>query len=409
MGWLATSKQLVETHVLPSLGHIDVERVTVEMVEAWMEALSKDLARSTVVKIRSQLALAFDYGVRRRLVDWNPARIAELPPSGSPPREGRALTGSEARSLLNVAGDLEEHRLGAWITTALTLGLRPGEVSGLSWQDINVDQGLMVVHRSLAWDQNTPYLKGTKTGKVRTLDLPPRSSDALREHRKRQVEERLLMGDRWPAEWSDLAFVSEVGTPLIPSNLRRLVSNLATEAGIEGRVTPYDLRHTATSLPFSIWSRTRNAGRPFGPRRHSYGPPALSAPGNPVNQRRRRADGSSSRSMRWTETDEQILRAIYELEIDQIRAGKGNVDIDYAMIEQVTGIGENEINWTTGQLIRAALIRGIETSDFSGESWIIRGIEPQGLRAIREWPSPEVVAVRLAGSPKGPGFQYRGP
>lgn len=49
-------------------------------------------------------------------------------------------------------------------------------------------------------------------------------------------------------EWSDLAFVSEAGTPLIPSNLRRFVSTLAAEAGIEGKVTPYDLRHSATSL-----------------------------------------------------------------------------------------------------------------------------------------------------------------
>lgn len=43
-------------------------------------------------------------------------------------------------------------------------------------------------------------------------------------------------------------FVSEAGTPLIPSNLRRLVSTLASDAGIEGTVTPYALRHTATSL-----------------------------------------------------------------------------------------------------------------------------------------------------------------
>jgi integrase len=32
------------------------------------------------------------------------------------------------------------------------------------------------------------------------------------------------------------------------SNLRKFVSRVARAAGIEGRVTPYDLRHTATSL-----------------------------------------------------------------------------------------------------------------------------------------------------------------
>lgn len=95
---------------------------------------------------------------------------------------------------------------------------------------------------------NTPYLKEPKTKTTRTLDLPGRTVDALTAHRNRSIEERLLMGDRWPAQWSDLVFTSEAGTPLIPSNVRRLISALTAAAGIEGTVSPYSLRHTATSL-----------------------------------------------------------------------------------------------------------------------------------------------------------------
>jgi integrase len=43
-------------------------------------------------------------------------------------------------------------------------------------------------------------------------------------------------------------FVTQNGSPLDPSNTRRLVSVLAAKAGVEGRVTPYDVRHTATSV-----------------------------------------------------------------------------------------------------------------------------------------------------------------
>ena len=53
------------------------------------------------------------------------------------------------------------------------------------------------------------------------------------------------MGDRWPVRWADLVFVSEAGTPVSDSNMRRLISRWAAEADIEGVVTPYDLRHTA--------------------------------------------------------------------------------------------------------------------------------------------------------------------
>ncbi len=56
------------------------------------------------------------------------------------------------------------------------------------------------------------------------------------------------MGDRWPLRWGDLVFVTTNGTPVSPSNMRRTVAALAEKAGIEGKVTPYDLRHSATSL-----------------------------------------------------------------------------------------------------------------------------------------------------------------
>jgi integrase len=169
-----------------------------------------------------------------------------MPPGDGQRREGRALTPSEARSLLNVA---DHHRLGPWITLALTLGLRPGEVSGLTWTAVDLDRGVAVIHQAMTWVKQVPTLKpATKTGKVRTLTIPPRALDALRMHRKVLAEEKLLMGDRWPAKWSDLVFVTTNGTPISPPNLRRLISRLAAEAGIEGQLTPYDLRHSATSL-----------------------------------------------------------------------------------------------------------------------------------------------------------------
>ncbi len=237
---------LVEIHILPRFGSMKVATLTVEDVEAWLDALLEDLARTTVAKIKGQFAMAFDFGVRRRHVSWNPARLAELPPSTETPREGRALTGPEARALLNVS---DHHRLGGWITVALTMGLRPGEVSGLTWESLDLDHGVMVVHQAMTWLKEVPTLKSsTKTGRVRTLDIPPSALEALRRHRKSQAEERLLMGDRWPLRWSDLVFITTSGTPISPSNMRRTVANLVEEAGIEGKVTPYDLRHSATSL-----------------------------------------------------------------------------------------------------------------------------------------------------------------
>ena len=169
--------------------------------------------------------------------------MAELPAGAEGKREGRALTMPEARALLNVA---DGERLGAWVVLGLTLGMRPGEISGLTWEAIDADK--VAVYQSLSWSGGKPRHKETKTGNSRTLRLPEIALNALRAHRLAQAEEKLLMGDRWPLRWENLVFITTNGTPLDPSNVRRLVAKLADEAGIEGTLTPYDLRHSATSL-----------------------------------------------------------------------------------------------------------------------------------------------------------------
>jgi integrase len=243
---LATDRRLVELHVYPRFANTKIAAMTVEDVEQWVDGLLGKLSRSTVVKVKGQLAMAFDFAIARRHTTWNPARLAEIPPPIKSRREGRALTGPEARSLLNVA---DEHRYGAWVILGLTLGLRPGEVSGLTWNAVDLDAGTVVIHQTMTWLGQTPTLKpSTKTGRARTLDLPPRALDALRWHRKRQVEEKLYLGDRWPLHWQSLVFVTTNGTPISPSNMRRTISMMARDAEISGKVTPYDLRHTATSL-----------------------------------------------------------------------------------------------------------------------------------------------------------------
>ena len=242
---LSSVRSMVSNHILPSLGNMGVGELRAEDFEALLDGKADEgLARSSLIKLRSYLGQAYDAGMRRRLVSWNPARVAVIPQT-SGARTGRALTPSEARSLLSLA---TEHRLGAWVVVALTTALRPGEVSGLTWDSVDLEERRMVVHRSLEWHRKETRLKSTKTNRSRTLAIAESTVKALRRHHDVQAEERRVAGPLWPSEWSQLVFVTQNGTPLHPANARRMVSTMARSAGIEGRVTPYDLRHTATSV-----------------------------------------------------------------------------------------------------------------------------------------------------------------
>lgn len=203
------------------------------------------LSRASVSRLRSVLGRILRWGQRRDLVAKDVAALAELP-AGDKAREGRALTAVELRRLLAAA---EGTRLAAVWAVLGGLGLRPGEALGLSWADVDLDGAILHVRSTLKWHAGTPTLGPLKTVRSRrSLAMPGPVSDALRAHRLRQVEERLAVGDRWPAEWAQLVFVTDAGTPIDKANLRRDLRAVAAAAGIEGHLRPYDLRHSCASL-----------------------------------------------------------------------------------------------------------------------------------------------------------------
>ena len=85
----------------------------------------------------------------------------------------------------------------------------------------------------------------TQNASRRTIDLPQRTLEALRIHRKNQLEEKL--GAR-SYEDSGLIFATGKGTPLDAQNIvNRHFKPLLKRAGLPG-VRWHDLRHTCATL-----------------------------------------------------------------------------------------------------------------------------------------------------------------
>ncbi|MBA2563920.1 MAG: hypothetical protein H0V09_00675 [Gemmatimonadetes bacterium] len=71
--------------------------------------------------------------------------------------------------------------------------------------------------------------------------------EALRRHRRRQLEERLALGPVWQDEWG-LVFTTRVGSPIRPGNLLRRSFWPALKRAELPRVRFHDLSHTAATL-----------------------------------------------------------------------------------------------------------------------------------------------------------------
>ena len=95
----------------------------------------------------------------------------------------------------------------------------------------------------------------------RTVALDPGTVDALREHRRRQLAERLLMG----AGFTDhgLVFCRPDGGPLHPERFSRTFTEQAAKAGLPP-IRLHDLRHTWATLALSAGVHPRIAQERMG-------------------------------------------------------------------------------------------------------------------------------------------------
>ena len=69
---------------------------------------------------------------------------------------------------------------------AVTAGLREGELLGLKWKDVGLDDGSLSVRRTLSETRSGRVFETPKNGKGRSIRLTKRAVEALRSHRKRQ-------------------------------------------------------------------------------------------------------------------------------------------------------------------------------------------------------------------------------
>lgn len=227
---------IVERHIIPGLGRIRLDRLTERRVQAWLDADGS--APRTIHHHRAVLRRALNIAVRQRLLVRNPAVAVELPDAaweGSQP-----LTLREARKLLETSAG---HRLAPLWRLALDTGARQGELLGLAWDDVDLDQGTVVIASQLQRIAGTWVRSAPKTGRVLgRISLAPATVRELRLHQLRQAAERL---PTW--RYHGLVFVTGNGEPYHGSEIVKAFHLACDRAGIHRRRF-HDLRGSTATL-----------------------------------------------------------------------------------------------------------------------------------------------------------------
>jgi len=130
---------------------------------------------------------------------------------------------------------------------AVTTGLRRGELVALYWDDVDLEKGILQVRHNLTWVYGMGYVVGEPKSKKgrRKIALPDVVMAALKEHKVKQEQARIEMGEKWRGY--GLIFSNVYGGYFNPGRVWTLFKQLLKRAGLPD-VRFHDLRHGVATV-----------------------------------------------------------------------------------------------------------------------------------------------------------------
>lgn len=234
----------LSAHILPYIGEVRVDALDrfelQDMVNAWARDRKPDGQPYTRQSVGTWWAI-----VRRLVRDiaadhgtTDPCSRVVLEHAGGPKvQEHRTLTVDELVRLLEA---VSQH-YPAWYAEVVMLaqtGMRPGELYGLEWRDVDVARRCVHIRRAAVRGE----VGRTKTaGSQRTAPLTQEVMTALIRHRTDSIAKgRSVVGDA-------PVFVSAEGSRRYASSLRNTLRRASVHAGLDIAVTARVLRRTVNS------------------------------------------------------------------------------------------------------------------------------------------------------------------
>jgi len=236
---------IINRYINPRLGKMQLTQIRPSHLQKLYLELSKQggtngepLSSRTVAYAGAVLKKAFGYAVDvEGILASNPA--LKVPVPKGTPKQNEPYSPGQIRILLE---EFQKHRLSALFRLAIYTGARKGELLALQWSDLDLDSMKLTISKNRIYINGTNLVQNsTKGGEGRrTISIDPETMEILREHRKRQFEERLLAGSAW--QETGYIFVTEVGLPIDYGTPTQLFTKIRKRLGLPDQRF-HDLRH----------------------------------------------------------------------------------------------------------------------------------------------------------------------
>ena len=237
-------------------------------------------ADATVKNYKQVCSQVFRFAIKNRVVEFNPAEFAELP-KAVPKSERRALSETERNWIVDLPS---EHRAKRPAMIAMFCGLRRGEMTALTWSDINFEKNEITVNKS--FDFKASEVKAPKSAAgIRIVPMPQVLSDYLKKEPRTSIyvccsaQNKMMTDVAWRRLIDSLLDDLELlhGTneekknkhtpkatvhtlpPFGWHDLRHTYATILFESGVDPLTAQYLLGHSSPETTMNIYTHLSNA------------------------------------------------------------------------------------------------------------------------------------------------------
>ncbi|MFD3334971.1 tyrosine-type recombinase/integrase [Streptomyces sp. NPDC058700] len=230
----------VRLYLSPMLGTKRLESLSVPDVRRFLLQLEKKTTAATAKESHRVLRTALSAACREELIVRNVAKLVE------PPRAAvRDLSPWSLDETLDFLAASRRDPLYAAFVLSIAMGLRRGELVGLRWNDVDLENRVLLVRQQVQRRRGVLYNDETKGRRSRAIPLPVMCLAPLRWHRMRQKATYEAAGtERTTAGY---VFATRTGRPVEPRNVHRSFVRVSEAAGLR-LIRLHDARHGCATL-----------------------------------------------------------------------------------------------------------------------------------------------------------------
>lgn len=242
-------KSYIARHINPVIGNVKMCDLTPDHVQKLVTALRKKtqddgkaplLTDSTIQRIFNILVTVLNYAIRKKYVRENVAHGVDKPKIQK--RKLRVWSVQDCQTFLTAIYD---HRYYICFHLALATGMRQGELLGLTWENVDLDNKLIRITQTLEHDGKAIKQGAKSSSGVRSISISDQDVEELKRQQRRIEEEKDAAGDTY----QDQGFVvsSKFGRITYADPITKMFRRESDRLGLP-KLRFHDLRHTHASL-----------------------------------------------------------------------------------------------------------------------------------------------------------------